>query len=97
MATRLTTIVFGKTGTDVAMEAAGLTLVNGDISKVAKVMGLSGTTLRVIKQNLFWALGYNTLAIPVAAPGKPNPIIASRAMALRSIPVALNSLCLQRR
>ena len=84
------------TGTDVAIETADLTLVSGDISKVADVMELSGATLRVIKQNLFWALGYNTLAIPVAALGKLNPMIASGAMALSSISVVLNSLRLQR-
>jgi Cu+-exporting ATPase len=85
------------TGTDVAIETADLTLVSGDISKVADVMELSGATLRVIKQNLFWALGYNTIAIPVAALGKLNPMIASAAMALSSISVVLNSLRLQRK
>ncbi|MCK9396131.1 MAG: heavy metal translocating P-type ATPase [Methylobacter sp.] len=85
------------TGTDVAIETADLILVNGDIGKVAEVMELSGATLRVIKQNLFWALGYNTIAIPVAALGKLNPMIASGAMALSSISVVLNSLRLQSR
>jgi len=85
------------TGTDVAIETADLTLVNGDIGKVAEVMELSGATLRVIKQNLFWALGYNTIAIPVAAMGKLNPMVASAAMAMSSISVVLNSLRLQRK
>ena len=85
------------TGTDVAIETADLTLVSGDISKIADVMELSGATLRIIKQNLFWALGYNTVAIPVAALGKLNPMIASAAMALSSISVVLNSLRLQRK
>ena len=85
------------TGADVAIETADLTLVSGDISKVADVMELSGATLTVIKQNLFWALGYNTIAIPVAALGKLNPMIASGAMALSSISVVLNSLRLQRK
>lgn len=84
-------------GTDVAIETADLTLVSGDIGKVADVMELSGATLRVIKQNLFWALGYNTVAIPVAALGKLNPMIASAAMAMSSISVVLNSLRLQRK
>lgn len=85
------------TGTDVAIETADLTLVSGDIGKVADVMELSGATLRIIKQNLFWALGYNTVAIPVAALGKLNPMIASAAMAMSSISVVLNSLRLQRK
>lgn len=83
------------TGTDVAIETADLTLVSGDISKVAEVMELSGATLEIIKQNLFWALGYNTIAIPVAAMGKLNPMIASGTMAMSSISVVLNSLRLQ--
>ena len=85
------------TGADVAIETADLTLVSGDISKIADVMELSGETLSIIKQNLFWALGYNTIAIPVAALGKLNPMIASAAMALSSISVVLNSLRLQRK
>jgi Cu+-exporting ATPase len=83
------------TGTDVAIETADLTLVNGDIAKVADAMELSGFTLRVIKQNLFWAFGYNTLAIPVAAFGRLNPMVASLAMALSSVSVVMNSLRLQ--
>ena len=83
------------TGTDVAIETADLTLVNGDITKVADAMELSGFTLKVIKQNLFWAFGYNTLAIPVAAFGKLNPMVASLAMALSSVSVVMNSLRLQ--
>ncbi|MEI6541996.1 MAG: heavy metal translocating P-type ATPase [Methylococcales bacterium] len=85
------------TGTDVAIETADLTLVSGDISKVVEVIELSGETLTVIKENLFWALGYNTIAIPVSALGKLNPMIASAAMALSSISVVLNSLRLQRK
>jgi len=78
-----------------AIKTASLTLVCGDINKIADVMELSGTTLNIIKQNLFWALGYNTVAIPVAALGKLNPMIASASMALSSISVVLNSLRLQ--
>jgi Cu+-exporting ATPase len=81
----------------VAIETAVLILVSGDIGKVADIMELSGQTLRIIKQNLFWALAYNTVAIPVAALGKLNPMIASGAMALSSISVVLNSLRLQRK
>ncbi|MFM8442525.1 MAG: heavy metal translocating P-type ATPase [Methylococcus sp.] len=84
------------TGTDVAIETADLTLANGDIAKVAEAMELSGKTLGIIRQNLFWALGYNTLAIPVAAAGKLNPMIACMAMAFSSVSVVLNSLRLQR-
>jgi len=79
-------------GTDIAIESADLTLVNGDIAKVAETIELSTQTLRVIKQNLFWAFAYNTVAIPVAAMGRLNPMIASAAMALSSVSVVLNSL-----
>lgn len=83
-------------GTDVAIESADLTLVQGDISKVTEAIELSGFTIRVIKQNLFWAFGYNTVAIPVAALGKLNPMIASAAMALSSVSVIVNSLRLSK-
>jgi Cu+-exporting ATPase len=85
------------TGTDVAIETADLTLVSGDINKVADALEISGDTLKVIRQNLAWAFGYNTLAIPIAAVGKLNPMVASIAMALSSISVVVNSLRLQRR
>jgi Cu+-exporting ATPase len=64
-------------GTDIAIESADLTLVNGDIAKVAETIELSTLTMNIIKQNLFWAFGYNTVAIPVAAVGKLSPMIAS--------------------
>lgn len=83
-------------GTDIAIESADLTLVQGDISKVTETIELSSFTIRVIKQNLFWAFGYNTIAIPVAAWGKLNPMIASAAMALSSVSVIVNSLRLNK-
>ena len=84
------------TGTDVAIETADLTLVNGDITKVADALEISSETLRIIRQNLAWAFGYNILSIPIAAVGKLNPMVASIAMALSSVSVVLNSLRLQR-
>lgn len=84
-------------GTDIAIESADLTLVKGDISKVTETIELSTNTIRVIKQNLFWALGYNTVAIPVAALGKLNPMIASAAMAFSSVSVIVNSLRLNKK
>ena len=83
-------------GTDVAIESADLTLVQGDITKVTETIELSAFTIRVIKQNLFWAFGYNTIAIPVAALGKLNPMIASAAMAASSVSVIVNSLRLSK-
>jgi P-type Cu+ transporter len=83
-------------GTDVAIEAADITLVSGDITKVAETVLLSRRTMRVIRQNLFWALGYNSVAIPVAALGRLTPMIASAAMAMSSVSVVTNSLRLQR-
>jgi len=84
-------------GTDIAIESADLTLVQGDISKVTETIELSTDTIRVIKQNLFWAFGYNTIAIPVAAMGKLNPMVASAAMALSSVSVIVNSLRLSKK
>jgi len=83
-------------GTDIAIESADLTLVHGDISRVTDTIELSAFTIRVIKQNLFWAFGYNTIAIPVAALGKLNPMIASAAMAASSVSVIVNSLRLSK-
>jgi len=85
-----------RSGTDIAIESADLTLVQGDIIKVTEAISLSADTIRVIKQNLFWAFGYNTIAIPVAALGRLNPMIASAAMALSSVSVIVNSLRLNK-
>lgn len=90
------------TGTDVAIESASITLLNGDFSKVLKAVKLSKITLRIIKQNLFWAFAYNILGIPLAAglfyPFLGillNPIFAGAAMALSSVSVVANSLRLK--
>ncbi len=85
------------TGTDIAIESADMTLVQGDITKVTEAIQLSTDTIRIIKQNLFWAFGYNVIAIPVAAMGKLNPMIASAAMALSSVSVIVNSLRLSKK
>ncbi|MGR9046860.1 MAG: copper-translocating P-type ATPase [Gammaproteobacteria bacterium] len=84
-------------GTDIAIESSDLTLMHGDITKVTEAIQLSTDTIRIIKQNLFWAFGYNTIAIPVAALGKLNPMIASAAMALSSVSVIVNSLRLSKK
>ncbi|MFN6960734.1 MAG: HAD-IC family P-type ATPase [Rhodocyclaceae bacterium] len=83
-------------GADIAVETADVTLVGGDISRVAAAIALSRRTMAIVRQNLFWALGYNVVAIPVAAAGQLNPMIAAAAMALSSVSVVTNSLRLQK-
>ncbi|GAA4702845.1 heavy metal translocating P-type ATPase [Brevibacillus fulvus] len=84
------------TGTDIAMEAADLTLMRGELTGIADAILMSRKTMANIKQNLFWALGYNTLGIPIAAIGLLAPWVAGAAMALSSVSVVLNALRLQR-
>jgi Cu+-exporting ATPase len=82
-------------GSDVAKETGGIILVKDDLRDVIKSIRLSKATMRKIKQNLFWAFFYNTVAIPIAAFGLQNPIIAAAAMSLSSLSVVSNSALLK--
>jgi Cu+-exporting ATPase len=84
------------TGTDVAMEAADVTLMRGDLNSIPDAIFMSRKTMRNIKENLFWALGYNVIGIPIAALGYLAPWVAGAAMALSSVSVVLNALDLQK-
>ena len=84
------------TGTDVAMEAADITLIRGDLNSIADSILMSHKTMRNIKQNLFWALAYNSIGIPIAALGILAPWLAGGAMAFSSVSVVLNALRLQK-
>ncbi len=84
------------TGTDIAMETAGLTLMRGDISLVAHALHLSRAVTAKVRQNLFWAFAYNAISIPLAAMGLLSPMVAGAAMALSSVSVVGNALLLKR-
>jgi Cu+-exporting ATPase len=84
------------TGTDVAMQTAGITLMRGDPALVAEAIGLARATDAKIRQNLFWAFAYNVIGIPLAAFGLLNPMLAGAAMALSSVSVLSNALLLKR-
>ncbi len=84
------------TGTDVAIEAADITLMRGDLNGIVAAIKLSKATMRNIKQNLFWALIYNSVGIPIAAAGYLSPVLAGAAMAFSSVSVVINALRLKR-
>lgn len=83
-------------GTDVAMQAAGITLMRGDVALVAAALDISAQTVAKIRQNLFWAFAYNAAGIPLAAMGYLSPVVAGAAMALSSVSVMTNALLLKR-
>jgi len=84
------------TGTDVAMHAAGITLMRGDVGLVGAALDISNRTVAKIRQNLFWAFAYNVAGIPLAAMGYLSPVMAGAAMALSSVSVMANALLLKR-
>jgi len=84
------------TGTDIAIEASDVTLVRGELTSVVQAIRLSRATFRVIRQNLFWALAYNVVMIPLALIGWMHPILAEAAMAASSVSVVTNSIRLRR-
>ncbi len=83
-------------GTDVAMQAAGITLMRGDVALVSGALDISARTVAKIRQNLFWAFAYNAAGIPLAAMGYLSPVVAGAAMALSSVSVMTNALLLKR-
>ena len=83
-------------GTDVAMQAAGITLMRGDVALVGAALDISSRTVAKIRQNLFWAFAYNAAGIPLAAFGFLSPVVAGAAMALSSVSVMTNALLLKR-
>ena len=83
-------------GTDVAMQAAGITLMRGDPALVASAIELSRRTTSKIRQNLFWAFAFNAIGIPLAAFGELSPVVAGAAMAASSVTVVSNALLLRR-
>jgi len=83
-------------GTDVAMKAAAVVLMNGSLPRILDVFDLSQKTMKVVRQNLFWAFFYNTVGITLAVVGVLNPIMAASAMLLSSLSVVANSMRLSR-
>jgi P-type Cu+ transporter len=83
-------------GSDAAMQAAGITLMRGDLGLVAQALDISRRTTAKIHQNLFWAFAYNVVGIPLAAFGFLSPVVAGAAMALSSVSVVTNALLLRR-
>ena len=83
------------TGTDVAIETSDITLLNGDLKSLVSVIKLSRSTIKTVKQNLFWAFFYNIIGIPLAAFGLLNPMFAAGAMAISSLTVVSNSATLK--
>lgn len=84
------------TGTDVAIEASGIMLIGSELAKVPLALDISARTMRIVRQNLIWALLYNLLSIPAAAAGLINPSMAAAAMSLSSCGVLFNSLRLKK-